>query len=91
MDQVAAPVGRTPPGTKRLHTFCTACRPPPTACADNVPGVAANHIDRLGPFALDRHHRRLSAEGRPITIAQRHMDVLLVLAATLASSSPRKR
>ena len=50
-----------------MHTFCAADRPPPTVYADNVPAVAATHIDRFGPFALDRHQRRLSADGRPIT------------------------
>jgi DNA-binding winged helix-turn-helix (wHTH) protein len=62
-----------------LHTFCAARHQPPTVYADNVPAVAATHIDRFGPFALDRYQRRLSADGRPITIADRHMDVLLVL------------
>src|SRR5262249_36578668 len=33
----------------------------------------------LGPFALDRTRRRLSADGRPVSLSDRQIDVLLIL------------
>lgn len=36
-------------------------------------------IDHFGPFTLDRARRRLTADGRPLTLPERHFDVLLAL------------
>lgn len=36
-------------------------------------------IDRFGPFTIDRDRRRLTADGRPLILSDRHFDVLLAL------------